>query len=172
MKVRICPRCGKYNIETSWHCQNATCGETLSVKTINEVDCTAEDLKSHLGTLAAGQQKRQENPDKPSQSVGNWSSPVAYDTYNLDLDDETPIGVLRAIAWVTLVCGIILCIFLLSNTSDLSAELKLLFIGWGVGFAVGGLLGWAFLMVVCVIAENVIAARKALQKAGGIWNET
>ena len=36
MKVRVCPKCGKHNLEDAWLC--IECGETLSLNTLTEVD--------------------------------------------------------------------------------------------------------------------------------------
>lgn len=38
MKVRVCPKCGKHNLEDAWYCLD--CGETLSIKTIADVSDT------------------------------------------------------------------------------------------------------------------------------------
>jgi ribosomal protein S27AE len=35
-KVRVCPKCGKHNLENAWHCID--CGTTLSVKTLMDVE--------------------------------------------------------------------------------------------------------------------------------------
>ncbi len=36
MIVRVCPKCGKHNLEKAWHCTD--CGETLSIKTLTDTD--------------------------------------------------------------------------------------------------------------------------------------
>lgn len=36
MIVRVCPKCGKHNLENAWHCTD--CGETLSLKTLTDTD--------------------------------------------------------------------------------------------------------------------------------------
>jgi hypothetical protein len=36
MKVKVCPKCGKHNLENAWNCID--CGETLSVKTLMDTD--------------------------------------------------------------------------------------------------------------------------------------
>ena len=36
MKVRVCPKCGKHNPESVWHC--ADCGETLGVNTLVDTE--------------------------------------------------------------------------------------------------------------------------------------
>lgn len=33
-KVRVCPKCGKHNLESAWHC--GECGETLSIETLTD----------------------------------------------------------------------------------------------------------------------------------------
>ena len=36
MIERVCPKCGKHNLENAWHCTD--CGETLSLKTLMDTD--------------------------------------------------------------------------------------------------------------------------------------
>jgi hypothetical protein len=53
MIVRVCPKCGKHNLEKAWHC--ADCGETLSLKTLTDTDSgrllSATPIAGH-GTLS------------------------------------------------------------------------------------------------------------------------
>ena len=42
MKVRVCPKCGKHNLENAWSCTN--CGESLSINTL--IDAESSQLLS------------------------------------------------------------------------------------------------------------------------------
>lgn len=46
-KVRVCPECGKHNLENAWHCID--CGTTLSMKTLMDV----EDGQPSMGPIAS-----------------------------------------------------------------------------------------------------------------------
>ena len=49
-EVRICPRCGKHNLENAWHCID--CGTTLSVKTLMEEEDGQPSMASIAGQRA------------------------------------------------------------------------------------------------------------------------
>lgn len=50
MKVRVCPKCGKHNLENAWHC--ADCGVTLSVKTLIDTEDAQSAAKSALSNIS------------------------------------------------------------------------------------------------------------------------
>jgi hypothetical protein len=68
-KVRVCPKCGKHNLESAWHCSE--CAETLSIETLVDIEATEQALQQHSElTQAAESALRREGPETISQQEG------------------------------------------------------------------------------------------------------
>lgn len=78
---------------------------------------------------------------------------------------DGPISILRILAFVNLVCGIFLGLFMFLMIFFASPNYPIaIYIALGVGFVLEGLLGWAFLNVVCVIADNIVVVRAFIEQ--------
>ena len=44
MKAKVCPECGKHNLENAWSCVD--CGHTLSIKTLVEIESYIENAEA------------------------------------------------------------------------------------------------------------------------------
>jgi hypothetical protein len=50
MKVRVCPKCGKHNLENAWHC--ISCGTTLPLKSLIDAESSQPSADSFAGQPA------------------------------------------------------------------------------------------------------------------------
>jgi hypothetical protein len=74
--------------------------------------------------------------------------------------DDFAIQVLRVFAWLNLV-GIFVGIYLLTNATPRTTPTD---VPVGIALIVEAFFGWAFLLVVCSIAENLIAIRRNTER--------
>lgn len=91
---------------------------------------------------------------------------VALDTRSntVKSSEEKPIEILRVFSWANLVVGILSGLILIFGygieTSRYDTEYNPIAIFTGLFFLIEGIFGWALFMVICSIAENLIAIRK------------
>ena len=95
---------------------------------------------------------------------------VALDTHSntLKSSEEKPIEILRVFSWANLIVGIISGLILIFGygfeTHLYDTEYNPIAIFGGLFFLIEGIFGWALFMVICSIAENLIAIRKNTSK--------
>jgi vacuolar-type H+-ATPase subunit I/STV1 len=70
--------------------------------------------------------------------------------------EERAIGILKGCAWLNLVVGIALAIFVWMSQKPAGPIVMM-----GIVYAVAGIIGWALLLVVCSIAESLIEIRNS-----------
>lgn len=63
MKVKVCPKCGRYNPTDAWFCADPTCGGTLAVDTLTEL---VEPLAPDVAKLLPGDAGQPKASHKPS----------------------------------------------------------------------------------------------------------
>lgn len=86
MKARICPKCGRYNLESVWYCANQSCRETLSVNTITDI---AEPLPPDVVKLLQDDSTAEEALMRKELSVEARLSAPSVSPIRAELATET-----------------------------------------------------------------------------------
>jgi len=87
-----------------------------------------------------------------------------------EIQKITGIGALRVIAWLFLITGIILGLKINSWVDDFQFPEKFAFTFRIVGL-IAGVTCWAFLLVICTIAESLVQLREKLVNTNSILEQ-
>lgn len=145
-----------------WKC--GQCGESLEDEFDTCWNCTCERGKNKIPSPRTQAGQSITKPMRISPDMEE-TPPIGRGSEKPPSDGKNTIATLRLFGWMNLFLGasIATYLFWLSTSEIFTNSMQIIIIISGIGFAAEGIFGCAFLLVICVIAENTVAARKELE---------